>query len=130
MAGPGDAASEPTPRLRVGVLFGGRSGEHDVSLHSAKAVMAALQKAGHEVVPIGITREGRWLVGGDPLHALRSGDAGGEQSVTMLPEPGGTGLVRVADERSQLAINHATHSVGKLDLLSPVLHGTYGEDGT
>ena len=61
-------------RLRIGVLFGGRSGEHEVSLQSARAVMAALEQAGHEVVPIGITREGRWLVGGDPLRALSSGE--------------------------------------------------------
>ena len=54
-------------RLRVAVAFGGRSGEHEVSLQSARAVMDALEQAGHEVVPIGITRQGRWLVAGDPL---------------------------------------------------------------
>src|SRR5579859_8081883 len=62
-------------RLRVGVLFGGRSGEHEVSLQSARAVMTALEQAGHEVVPIGVTRQGRWLVSGDPLRALASGDS-------------------------------------------------------
>jgi D-alanine-D-alanine ligase len=61
------------PRLRIGVLFGGRSGEHQVSLQSARAVMAALREAGHEVVPIGITPQGRWLDSGDPLRALSSG---------------------------------------------------------
>ncbi|HTD76712.1 MAG TPA: D-alanine--D-alanine ligase A, partial [Chloroflexota bacterium] len=84
-------------RLRIGVLFGGRSGEHEVSLQSARAVMAALEQAGHEVVPIGITREGRWLVGGDPLRALSSGELTSERPATMLPEPGRRGLVRVAD---------------------------------
>ena len=53
-------------RLRVAVAFGGRSGEHEVSLQSARAVMDALEQAGHEVVPIGITQAGRWLVAGDP----------------------------------------------------------------
>src|SRR2546423_6227560 len=57
-------------RLRVGVLFGGRSGEHEVSLASAASVIAALERGGHAVVPIGIARDGRWVIGGDPLGAL------------------------------------------------------------
>src|SRR6266404_1405369 len=73
-----------TPR-RVGVIFGGRSGEHEVSLASAASVIAALQRQGHTVVPIGIARDGRWVVGGDPMRALSdeargaliSGDATG-----------------------------------------------------
>src|SRR3979411_316053 len=56
--------------LRVGVIFGGRSGEHEVSLASAASVIAALEERGHTVVPIGIARDGRWVVGGDPLRAL------------------------------------------------------------
>jgi D-alanine-D-alanine ligase len=126
MAELGDDAQQLTPRLRVGVLFGGRSGEHDVSLHSASAVIAALQQAGHEVVPIGITRAGRWLVGDDPHRALSSGDASGEQSVSMLPEPGGAGLVALGGAQGSLS----KARVGRLDVLFPVLHGTYGEDGT
>ena len=58
--------------LRVGVIFGGRSGEHEVSLASAASVIAALEQRGHTVVPIGIGRDGRWVVGGDPLRALAS----------------------------------------------------------
>src|SRR5258708_8277795 len=117
-------------RLRIGVLFGGRSGEHEVSLQSARAVMAALAQAGHEVVPIGVTRQGRWLVSGDPLHALSSGDAGGERSVTMLPEPGRTGLVPLADREDNLEQLAGPPPIGSLDVLFPVLHGTFGEDGT
>jgi D-alanine-D-alanine ligase len=118
-------------RLRIGVLFGGRSGEHEVSLHSARAVMAALERAGHEVVPIGITTAGRWLVAGDPMRALSSGDAGGERVATMLPEPGHSGLVPI-DETLDGALPGvaAGNAVGSLDLVFPVLHGTYGEDGT
>src|SRR2546427_12950632 len=56
--------------LRVGVVFGGRSGEHEVSLASAASVIAALERGGHRVVPLGIARDGRWIVGGDPLRAL------------------------------------------------------------
>ncbi|MGH7313245.1 MAG: D-alanine--D-alanine ligase A, partial [Candidatus Rokuibacteriota bacterium] len=57
------------PSLRVGVVFGGRSSEHEVSLASAASVIAALERGGHRVVPIGIARDGRWVVGGDPLRA-------------------------------------------------------------
>src|ERR1700716_2018480 len=89
-------------RLRIGVLFGGRSGEHEVSLQSARAVMAALREGGHEVIPIGITPEGRWLVSGDPLHALSSGQRTSERSATMLPEPGRTGLVSLPEREDSL----------------------------
>ena len=60
-------------KIRVGVIFGGRSGEHDVSLRSARAVMAALDPARYEVVPIGITRQGQWIASGDPLQQLEAG---------------------------------------------------------
>jgi D-alanine-D-alanine ligase len=112
-------------RLRVGVLFGGRSSEHEVSLQSARAVMDALAQAGHEVIPIGISKAGRFLIGGDPLRALASGDFTGEQSATMLPEPGATGLVAVSNHRAV-----TTENAASLDVLFPVLHGTFGEDGT
>jgi D-alanine-D-alanine ligase len=117
-------------RLRIGVLFGGRSGEHEVSLQSARAVMAALEQAGHDVVPIGITREGRWLVGGDPLRALSSGELTSERPATMLPEPGRRGLVRVADRDNGLESVNGPPPMGSLDVIFPVLHGTFGEDGT
>jgi len=104
-------------RLRVGVLFGGRSSEHEVSLQSARAVMDALARDGHDVVPIGISKTGRFLVGGDPLRALSSGDFTGEQSATMLPEPGGEHHLQT------------TTTAASLDVLFPVLHGTFGEDG-
>ena len=75
-------------KLRVGVVFGGESGEHEVSLAGAASVMAAMDRERFEPVPIGITREGRWLVGGDPLRALAQeaagkalGEGGAEASV-------------------------------------------------
>lgn len=110
--------------MRVGVLFGGRSGEHQVSLQSARAVMAALRQAGHDVVPIGITPEGRWLAGGDPLQALSSGQSTDGRTVSMLPQPGQRSLVPVQPATSEAP------PIGDLDVLFPVLHGTYGEDGT
>ncbi len=125
----------------MGVLFGGRSGEHQVSLQSARAVIHALRQAGHEVVPIGITPQGRWLVGGDPLQALLSGERTTERQVSMLPQPGVTGLVPVSDdgeapiapatsEPSRDGGPEADPGPDRLDVLFPVLHGTYGEDGT
>jgi D-alanine-D-alanine ligase len=116
----------PGRRLRIGVLFGGRSGEHEVSLHSARAVMAALNEAGHEVVPIGITPQGRWLASGDPMQALSSGRMGDERAATMLPEPGHTGLMPLDSNDDP----PARAAVAELDVVFPVLHGTYGEDGT
>jgi D-alanine-D-alanine ligase len=117
-------------RLRIGVLFGGRSGEHEVSLNSARAVIAALEEAGHEVVPIGITPEGRWLVSGDPLAALASGRVHQERAATLLPEPGRTGLVALPDREDALEPLSGPPPIGSFDLLFPVLHGTFGEDGT
>jgi len=102
--------------------------------------MAALEQAGHDVVPIGVTRQGRWLIAGDPLHALSSGESAGERSVTMLPEPGRAGLVPVVSGQSSVAsgdelptTDHralTTASGASLDVVFPVLHGTFGEDGT
>jgi D-alanine-D-alanine ligase len=94
--------------------------------------MDALRRAGHEVVPIGITPEGRWLVGGDPLNALMSGERTSERSVSMLPQPGGSGLVPIRDDGESKVEPYlgGRPPMGTLDVLFPVLHGTYGEDGT
>ena len=107
-------------RLRVGVLFGGCSGEHEVSLQSAEFVLEALDPERYEVVPIGITRGGQWLVSADPMRALREpgGGATGDISVPVALPNGG---LRQADP---------AHSNGHLDVVFPVLHGPYGEDGT
>src|ERR1700737_3448809 len=138
-------------KLRVGILFGGRSGEHEVSLLSAASLLNAIDKSKYEVVPIGITKEGRWVTAADaerllggkasasaPAH-LRAGDpdatpgaavlASGEavivppeprrQSSSLAPFQTEAGLARRASDR---AIN--------VDIIFPVLHGTFGEDGT
>src|SRR3954466_905393 len=90
---------------RVGVIFGGRSGEHEVSLASAASVIAALERRGHAVVPIGIARDGRWVVGGDPLRALAA------EPRAALPQNGATGAVKkpLADraERVDIATSSA-----------------------
>ncbi len=113
-------------KIRVGVIFGGRSGEHEVSLASARSVMRAMDKEKYEIVPIGITKEGCWIASGDPLKALEAGDAGVSQPVALLGDPSRRGLMRLEDtERAVEATRLA-----ELDVVFPVLHGPYGEDGT
>jgi D-alanine-D-alanine ligase len=111
-------------RLQVGVLFGGRSGEHEVSLISAASVIQALDPAKYEAVPIGITKEGRWLAGTaahkmlPPVlsEVLKSGER-----VMLSADPSVGALVPVNDSRADIL---------RVDVVFPVLHGTYGEDGT
>lgn len=108
-------------RLRVGVLFGGRSGEHEVSLASAASVIRALDPEKYEALPIGISKEGRWRVGEGAQESLpevlRSG-----QEVVLAPDPGAATL---------MPRGHTGHGSGlQVDVVFPVLHGTFGEDGT
>jgi len=123
--------------LRVGVVFGGRSGEHEVSLASAASVIAALERGGHRVVPLGIARDGRWIVGGDPLRALAnqarvslSNDDTGSVKKALADRAeaqaaGDTALVRIEPAGGL----PAGLSQG-LDVVVIMLHGPYGEDGT
>lgn len=113
-------------KIRVGVIFGGRSGEHEVSLISARSVMNAIDKEKYEVVPIGITKEGCWIAAGDPLKALAAGDVSVSSPAALLGDPSRRGLMRLEDtERAVEATRLA-----ELDVVFPVLHGPYGEDGT
>jgi D-alanine-D-alanine ligase len=114
-------------KLRIGVVFGGRSGEHEVSLASALSVLAAIDRTRYDVVPMGIAKDGQWLVGGDPLRALA--EAAGVRLALPPPTPSptsaGAGLVRVPT-----AGGLPTAAAAGLDVVFPVLHGPYGEDGT
>jgi D-alanine-D-alanine ligase len=117
-------------KIRVGVLFGGRSGEHEVSLRSAHSVMRSLDPAKYEVVPIGITKDGRWIAGDVDAQApgaLIDGRAG--RAVTLLPEPSETGLMAVEHPGEDLTASNLS-IMAELDVVFPVLHGPYGEDGT
>ncbi len=137
-------------KLRVGILFGGRSGEHEVSLLSAASVLNAIEKDKYEVVPIGITKDGRWLTAGDAENLLqgklvlearhlRAGDpeitepaavlARGE-AVVVPPEPSHrqTGLVPFQSDAALM--RRASDRAIDVDIIFPVLHGTFGEDGT
>ncbi|MBX3051183.1 MAG: D-alanine--D-alanine ligase [Caldilineaceae bacterium] len=111
--------------MRVGVLFGGKSGEHEVSLASARTVMDALAQAGYQTVPIGISPEGRWLTSGDPHARLTQGEsviggnalAGGETGRDPVPQA----LTPFVPMEEQMPA---------VDVIFPVLHGPFGEDGT
>ena len=115
-------------KIRVAVVFGGRSGEHEVSLISAASVMQAMDKSKYEIYPIGITREGRWLTTGDPMRALQSG--GTEQPLLGAAERGGVAGRPVVAERGALVPGTREAGFPEVDVVFPVLHGPYGEDGT
>ncbi|HEX4545585.1 MAG TPA: D-alanine--D-alanine ligase family protein [Candidatus Acidoferrum sp.] len=106
-------------RLRVGILFGGRSGEHEVSLASAASVIRGLDPDKYEAVPIGITKEGHWLVGAGAQKMLPEVLKGG-QRVMMTADPTDAALMRL----------DGSGSAQRIDVVFPVMHGTFGEDGT
>ncbi len=106
-------------RLRIGILFGGRSGEHEVSLASAASVIRGLDPDKYEAVPIGITKEGHWLVGAGAQKMLPEVLKGG-QRVMMTADPTDAALVRL----------DGSGGGQRLDVVFPVMHGTFGEDGT
>ena len=138
-------------KIRVGILFGGRSGEHEVSLLSAASVFNAIEKNKYEVVPIGITKEGRWVTAADAERLLRgkfeegkhlrAGDpeatpgaavlAKGE-AVVVPPEPQRHGAMSPfeTDASSHVLTRRAADRAIDVDVIFPVLHGTFGEDGT
>ncbi len=113
-------------KIRVGILFGGRSGEHEISLISARSVMGVMDREKYEVIPIGITRDGRWLGSGDPMAALVQGDEGLSGPVALLGDPAHRGIVSLKELEPHLA----RALLAELDVVFPVLHGPYGEDGT
>jgi D-alanine-D-alanine ligase len=115
-------------KLCVAVIFGGRSGEHEVSLMSARSVLSALDPQKYEVVQIGITKDGIWLSGENALEALSKNDvnAAGLKQVFIIPD-------RFHNSIWELQIAHLVWMMepfAKADVVFPVLHGTFGEDGT
>jgi len=129
-------------KLRVGILFGGRSGEHEVSLLSAASVLGAIDREKFDVTPIGITKEGRWLAAADANHLLagdtsevgrrlRAGDPETTPGAKLLHE--GIPTLLAPEPRSSTALHQNQGPGGQsqpLDVVFPVLHGTFGEDGT
>jgi D-alanine-D-alanine ligase len=112
----------------VGVIFGGRSGEHEVSLMSARSVLKAINKDKYDVTLIGITKDGKWIGGSDPVGALESGQAATSPATALLGEPQSGGLMQVSEQPGRSGVTLS--SVAQLDVIFPLLHGTFGEDGT
>src|SRR5271163_4171911 len=141
-------------KLRVGILFGGRSGEHEVSLLSAASVLKAIDPKKYEITPIGITKEGRWVTSTDATRllagesasnprALRAGDPETTTSAAVLargesvivppvPSESRTGALVPFETDAQSLDLHASAATPplSLDVIFPILHGTFGEDGT
>ena len=137
-------------KLRVGILFGGRSGEHEVSLLSAASVLNAIDKNKYEVVPIGITKDGRWLTAehaenllqgkivlesrqlraGDPNTTPAAAVLARGESVIVPPEPVHRQSGLVPFQSDAALTRRASDRAINVDVIFPVLHGTFGEDGT
>ena len=112
--------------IRLGILFGGRSGEHEVSLSSASSVLNILDPEKYQVTQIGITLEGDWLVGGDVLTALKNRTEENLIPAVMLPTPSRPQVYSLEQAQG----NEILKVFAELDVIFPVLHGSYGEDGT
>jgi len=118
----------PKKKLRVGILFGGRSGEHEVSLLSAASILNAIDRTKYEVIPIGITKQGQWLTSTEAQHLL----TGDTKPAPVLLKSKSIALSASADVALQnTALAQQNGSLAQsLDVIFPVLHGTFGEDGT
>ena len=118
-----------TSKIRLGVIFGGRSGEHEVSVRSARSVIEAADGDKYEVVPIAITKEGRWLSPAESAALLPEATrsllpeavSGAGEALTIVGDPSRKGLLRLESDGT---------TAQRLDVVFPVMHGTYGEDGT
>src|SRR5258708_22459538 len=115
-------------KLRFGILVGGRSGEHEVSLLSAASILNAIDRTKYEVIPIGITKQGQWLTPDEAQHLL----AGDTKPAPVLPKSKSIQLSASADgalQNTSLAQQNGSLAQS-LDVIFPVLHGTFREDGT
>jgi D-alanine-D-alanine ligase len=117
-------------KLRVGVIFGGRSGEHEVSIRSARAIVESINPRKFDVVPIAITKEGKWLAPAQSAqllppatHERMSADGPATGDVALIGDPSHKGLISLESDSQSFVAE-------KLDVVFPALHGTYGEDGT
>nr|AIA17410.1 D-alanine--D-alanine ligase [uncultured bacterium] len=119
-------------KIKIGIVFGGRSGEHEISVRSAKSVIEQIDKDKYEIVPLAITREGKWLNPVEslgllppPTQELLINDIGSfpRNSVALVGDTNYKGLLKLEAEKGEARVE-------RLDVIFPVLHGTYGEDGT
>ena len=113
-------------KISIGVIFGGRSGEHEVSLMSARSILGVLDPEKYDVIQIGVTHQGAWLVGDEILEKMIADKAKDLTPVALLQDPNRQGIYKIeSTEHGEILAK-----LGYLDVVFPVLHGTYGEDGT
>ncbi len=111
---------------KIAVIFGGISGEHEVSLVSAEFILTVLKKRGYDVIPVGITRKGQWIVGANPLETLKNNpEFISDETVLFSQDPSLKGLVVLKNEKDEMVFDRFI----KVDVIFPVLHGSLGEDG-
>ncbi len=113
-------------KIHLGVIFGGRSGEHEVSMMSARSVLSVLDTNKYEITQIGITHTGEWWSGDDVLEQFEKNSTENLYRVILSPEPGDSGLYK----RMKKGNGEELFPLTNLDVIFPVLHGTFGEDGT
>ena len=116
-------------KMRIGILFGGRSGEHEVSIMSARSILEVIDRKKYEVVMIGITKQGRWICGDDSMIVLETDHDAIDSASTaaLLADPAINSLFKVSGRAGDRELSLSR--VVDLDVIFPVLHGTYGEDG-
>ena len=116
-------------KMRIGILFGGRSGEHEVSIMSARSILEVIDRKKYEVVMIGITKQGRWICGDDSMIVLETDHAAidSASAAALLADPAINSLFKVSGRAG--GREFALSRVVDLDVIFPVVHGTYGEDG-
>jgi D-alanine-D-alanine ligase len=115
-------------KRKIAILFGGRSGEHEVSLMSARSVLSVIDRSKYDVIEIGITQSGEWLTGENVLAAFEQGKTETLFPASLLPDPTRSGLI--VKGNPGLNGNENNETILAVDVFFPVLHGTYGEDGT
>lgn len=113
-------------KLRVGVIYGGRSGEHEISLLSARSVLAALDAEKYDVTEVAITHDGSWLAGDNLLQLMSDGHYNSLHPIALFPDPTLPGIFVLKSQHQGAILELLAH----LDVVFPVLHGTFGEDGT
>jgi D-alanine-D-alanine ligase len=117
-------------KLRIAILFGGRSGEHEVSLMSARSVLSVLDKDKYEVTQVGITLDGRWFTGPNALECMEKETTEGLEHVILSPDPSEHGLYVLRGPALSGAEGMQYAKLTDIDVFFPVMHGTYSEDGT
>ncbi|MBA4419916.1 MAG: D-alanine--D-alanine ligase A [Anaerolinea sp.] len=115
-----------TQKINLGIIFGGRSGEHEVSLMSARSVISVIDRDKYNIYQVGITLNGHWVTGMDVLDKLSAGNTEGFSEVVLFGDPTRSGLYQIKQDASGEKLEKITD----LDVIFPVLHGTFGEDGT